>query len=541
MIPHWHQTERVLFRGGVMHAPGTPFATAMLVDGPTIAWLGDDAAADSYRDVADRVIELDGHFVTPGFVDAHVHATSTGLALIGLDLTGTTSLLEAMDLVSKAAQHWKGAPIFGHGWDETQWPEGRPPERTELDRASWGSAVFLSRRDVHSAVVSSALLAECPGVQEQTGYRSDGVLTQAAYATARSSALALISPEQRRAAQDAFRAQASSLGIVSVHEMGGPVISSLTDLEHLIQHSRSNPGPLVIGYWGELARDGGITAAKSVGAFGVGGDLFVDGSIGSRTAHLCAPYADDPQTSGVAYLTSDEVAAHTIAVTNAGMQVGFHVIGDAGVAAVLDGFGSTATLVGHDRFRAAQHRLEHMEMVSAHDILTAADLGITASMQPVFDELWGNPGGMYSQRLGRQRAESLNPFAALASAGVPLAFGSDSPVTPMNGWRAVRAAAQHHQMGHRLSVRAAFHAHTRGGWRATGDMQAGVLAPGAPAHIAVWSAPDLVVQAPDERVARWSTDPRSGTPGLPDLDAPEPTCVLTYVFGTPTFDAWGVT
>jgi predicted amidohydrolase YtcJ len=540
MISHWHQTERILLRGGVLHAPSTPFATAMLIDGPTIAWLGDDAAADSYRDVADRVIDLDGHFVTPGFVDAHVHATSTGLALIGVDLTETTSLSEALDLVTKAAQRWKGAPIFGHGWDETSWREGRPPERTELDRASWGSAVFLSRRDVHSAVASSALLAECQGIEERSGYRPNGLLTQSAHAMARSAALGLISPEQRFAAQQAFRDHASAMGIVCAHEMGGPVISSLADLEQLIAHSHAHPGPLILGYWGELAQAGGITAAQSVGAFGVGGDLFVDGSIGSRTAHVCAAYADDPGNHGIGYLTSQQVQEHTTAVTHAGMQAGFHVIGDAGMSAVLAGFVRAATEVGQDRFRGAQHRLEHMEMVSAEDIRTVADLGVTASMQPVFDELWGNPGGMYEQRLGRQRAAALNPFAGLSSAGILLAFGSDSPVTPMNGWRAVRAAAQHHQSDHRLSVRAAFQAHTRGGWRATGDLNAGVLAPGAPAHIAVWSAPDLLVQAPDDRVSRWSTDPRSGTPGLPDLNAAEPTCVMTLVFGTPTFDAWGV-
>jgi predicted amidohydrolase YtcJ len=158
-------------------------------------------------------------------------------------------------------------------------------------------------------------------------------------------------------------------------------------------------------------------------------------------------------------------------------------------------------------------------------------------VQPVFDALWGGTDGMYAQRLGVDRALTLNPFAAMAAAGVALALGSDSPVTPLGPWEAVRAAAFHHVPEQRLSVRAAFTAHTRGGWRAARRDDAGVLAPGAPATYAVWRAEDLVVQAADERVSAWSTDPRSGVPGLPDLSPgiPAPACEATVVRGVPVF------
>jgi predicted amidohydrolase YtcJ len=117
-------------------------------------------------------------------------------------------------------------------------------------------------------------------------------------------------------------------------------------------------------------------------------------------------------------------------------------------------------------------------------------------------------------------------------------LGSDSPVTPLGPWQAVQAAAFHHHPSHRISVRAAFSAHTRGGWRAAGT-DGGVLAVGAPATFAVWHVSDLVVQAPDHRVAGWSTDPRSGTPGLPDLTpgVPLPVCLRTVVDGRVVFDA----
>jgi predicted amidohydrolase YtcJ len=177
-------------------------------------------------------------------------------------------------------------------------------------------------------------------------------------------------------------------------------------------------------------------------------------------------------------------------------------------------------------------------MLTPETIAAFAEFGLTASVQPAFDAAWGGDSGMYAQRLGVERARTLNPYAALLRAGVPLAFGSDSPVTPLDPWGAVRAAAFHRTPEHRISARAAFTAHTRGGWRAVGRDDAGVLVPGAPADYALWRTEELVVQAPDDRVARWSTDPRSGTPGLPDLSpgAELPVCLRTVVFGQTVFE-----
>ncbi len=156
-------------------------------------------------------------------------------------------------------------------------------------------------------------------------------------------------------------------------------------------------------------------------------------------------------------------------------------------------------------------------MLTDEDIATMGRLGITASMQPMFDGLWGEPAACTSSGSARDRAHRMNRLADLLSAGVLTAFGSDSPVTPIGPWRAVRAAVEHHSPAQRISARAAFAAHTRSGWRAIGDREAGVLAPGAPAHYALWAVEDVVVQAPDGRLSAWSTDPRSGTPGLPLL------------------------
>jgi predicted amidohydrolase YtcJ len=276
-----------------------------------------------------------------------------------------------------------------------------------------------------------------------------------------------------------------------------------------------------------------VDKARELGALGVGGDLFVDGALGSRTARLCEPYTD-AATGGHAYLSGREITEHVVECVRHGVQAGFHAIGDGALATVIhEGFAAAALELGTERVRAGRHRIEHAEMLDAALIKGMVEYGLVASVQPAFDAAWGGDSGMYAQRLGADRALTLNPFAAMTGVGVPLAFGSDAPVTPLDPWSTVRAAAHHRNPQHAISVRAAFAAHTRGGWRAIGRDDEGVLAPGAPATFAVWAADDVVVQAPDERVARWSTDPRSAVPGLPDLspDATLPTCLRTVVRG----------
>ncbi|RRQ78920.1 amidohydrolase [Streptomyces griseofuscus] len=519
----------LLLRNGDVHSPADPFATAMVVEAGHIAWVGSEGAADAFADGVGEVIDLDGALVTPAFTDAHVHTTATGLALTGLDLSAAPSLAAALELVREFAAARPGDRVLlGHGWDAARWPGGRPPTRAELDEATGGRPLYLSRIDVHSAVVTTALLDMVGGDLPRT----DAPLTRDAHHAVRKAAFAAITPAQRAEAQRTALTHAASLGIGSVHECGGPQISSEEDFTGLLELAATLPGPRVLGYWAE--RD--VDKARELGAIGAAGDLFADGALGSHTACLHEPYADADHT-GTAYLDTDTIAAHVIACTEAGLQAGFHAIGDAAVSSVVDGVRAAAEKVGLARIRAARHRVEHAEMLTPETVAGFAELGLIASVQPAFDALWGGADGMYARRLGAERARTLNPYAALLRSGVPLAFGSDSPVTPLDPWGTVRAAAFHHTPEHRVSVRAAFTAHTRGGWRAIGRDDAGVLVPGAPADFAVWRTGELVVQAPDDRVARWSTDPRSGTPGLPGLTpgGELPRCLRTVVGGRTVF------
>ncbi|WP_300015719.1 amidohydrolase family protein [Pseudonocardia sp.] len=430
-----------------------------------------------------HVVALDGALVTPAFVDAHVHATATGLLADGLDLTACPGPRALLDAVAARVAARPGALVWGHGWQDQDWPDG-PPTRAALDRAAAGAPVYLSRIDVHSALASTALLDRAPAVTGAAGW-SDGPLTGDAHHHARRAALDAVDDTTRDAAQRTFLAAAAAHGIGAVHECAGPDISSVADLAAL----RRRPGPDVIGYWGEAVTT--VADARALlgatGAHGLAGDLFVDGSIGSRTAALAAPYTDAPGCTGNRYLDADAVAAHVVACTQAGTQAGFHVIGDAAAQVFVQGLERAAAAAGPEAVRAARHRVEHLELVDADQIAALARLGVTASVQPLFDALWGGPAGMYAERLGA-RAAGMNPFAALHAAGVRLALGSDAPVTPLGPWAAVHAAVAHRTPGSGLTRAQAVHAHTVGGHRAAGDADplAGRLVVGAPASYAVW-------------------------------------------------------
>ncbi|MFC4852475.1 amidohydrolase [Actinophytocola glycyrrhizae] len=443
-------------------------ATAMAVEAGRLTWLGTD-----YPGQVAHTVDLGGAFVTPAFVDAHVHATSAGLLHTGLDLTGTASLSDLLDAVRDRAD--TDVLLWGHGWDETRWPENRPPTRAELDAVAGGTPVYLSRVDAHSALASTALVELVPDTRTAPGWSGEGPLTQDAHHHARRAARESITPAQREAAQFAFLRHAASMGIACVHECGGPDISGADDLADLL--ARSGDLPQVVGYWGALGE-------PVPGVRGLAGDLFVDGAFGSRTAALRAPYTDAPHTSGARYLSAQQIADHVVACTAAGRQAGFHVIGDAAAAEVVAGFQLAEKVVGERALAAARHRLEHLEMVTGEQIDELARFGVIASVQPLFDAYWGGPEGMYAQRLG-DRAAALNPFATMAARGVRLAFGSDAPVTAVDPWATVRAAVDHRTPGAGLTWEQAFTAHTEGGWHAAG-MTGGRLEAGAPATFAVW-------------------------------------------------------
>ncbi|WP_427007578.1 amidohydrolase [Pseudarthrobacter sp. H2] len=533
-----------LYRNGSVYTAADPFATAMLVDGDTVAWVGSEQAATSIADPSMDVVDLQGALLAPGFVDSHVHLTETGIALGTLRLGGVRSAAELLDAVAGAAAgSGTDGTVLGHGWDETLWADPALPAREELERAAGGRKVYLSRVDGHSALVSSSL-ASAAGLESLEGSAAGSQVKHAAHTAARLAARQLPAATLRGHQQRAL-AEAAANGYVALAEMAAPQIGSIEDLQLAAAWSAGPDGapdvPEILPYWGQLATSAdharSILAGLGVSVLGLAGDLNIDGSIGSRTAALGDDYSDAPGERGSLYLSVAEAAAHLAACSLLGIQAGFHVIGDAGLAAALDALDEAAAEVGEQRVRAAGHRFEHVEMAGPDDISRLARYSVTVSAQPVFDALWGTGDGLYEQRLGARR-RGMNPFGSFYAAGVPICFGSDSPVTPLRPWSSVRACLEHNNPDERISARAAFLGHTRAGWRAARyrNPMAGQLVPGAPASFAVWEAEELMVQVADGRVQSWSTDPRARTPLLPALDTgTDPACLLTVRDGRELF------
>jgi predicted amidohydrolase YtcJ len=256
----------------------------------------------------------------------------------------------------------------------------------------------------------------------------------------------------------------------------------------------------VVGYWGELAERGGLDVVGELGLAGAGGDLFCDGAFGSHTAALSAPYADRPGTSGALRFETASLVHHVRACTGAGIQAGFHCIGDAAVRQVLDAVGTVVDELGEAAVRACRHRLEHLEMVDGDGIARMRAWGMVASVQSAFDAAWGGTAGMYVERLGAERAAATNPFADLADAEVALALGSDAPVTPLDPWGGVHAAIDHRTPGSGMRPFDAFDAATHGGWYAVrAEHPGGPLAVGAPADLALWATPQTLSAVLSER------------------------------------------
>ncbi|WP_109471336.1 amidohydrolase [Ornithinimicrobium cavernae] len=525
--PETGRTPSILLRGGRLH--GHPDAHAMVSRGGRIAWIGEDAAAASHLDSVDRVVDLDGALVTAAFSDAHVHLTMTGQGLDGIDLSETNSVGEALRLVETAARHLRGRPVYAHSWDETKWVEGRPITARELDRATYGGVVYMPRVDAHSASVSSAMAAVAR-VHGLDGWDGSGVVTREAFAAVTNAFTSAMTDADREHYLDLALRAASERGVGLVHETGADHLTSFADVHHVLEAGQRPARTATVAYWGQLVDD--HTEAQELGHYlgvaGFAGDLCADGSFGSRTAHVLDSYRDAPG-HGYGYLSADQIAQHVIACTRAGLQAGGHVIGDAALHTMAEGFRRASEVVGTEAMIAARHRWEHVELPDAEVLATMAELGIWASVQPAFDGLWGGTEGMYAARLGEERALAVVPLRSMLDAGVRVALGSDSPVTRIDPWRGVRYAVWHHNEEQRLTVAEAFEAHTVGGYALAGR-PGGTLALGEPASYVVWDTPDGDLPHTED--------------GLPDLaaepDLPLPVARLTVVDGHVTFDREGV-
>lgn len=505
-----------LFRNGtIRRLPGKAVADWLLVEEDVVAAIGSGEPP-----AADRTIDLQGTSLVPAFRDAHVHLPATGLYASGLDFRGETRADAIVDAFRARAAGSKDV-LFGGNFED---PLDRTLTRHDLDAAVGDRPALLARADMHSCVVSSALLdklqiADLEGVDQDDAGAPSGYLREQAAAQAWTWFDRTLPAAQQ---SDAIRAAvhlAYSKGIAQVDEMF-VVEWRGWDSAEIFREAIAGVS-LVIDLWLGTTD---VDRVVEIGETRIGGDLFLDGSFGSHTAWLNAPYTTAPPPGtpecGIAYRSDDELLAFFLAAQEAGLQTGVHAIGDAAIDQAIATWEKVAAATSLDAVRARGHRIEHFECASDDHIRRAIDLGLRASVQPAFDRYWGGPDGLYSRRIGWERAAVMNRFSSMLDAGMLLGAGSDSTVTPMDPFLQMASLREHHIQDERCSPLEALRLNTMGPAR-LGDRHAerSTLEAGMKADIA-WLDRDPLTASVEELLATevvgtWI----GGTRVWPDTDA----------------------
>ena len=479
---------RHLFDGGTIHSGlgGAP-ARWLLVEDGTVAGLGSGEVPS-----ADKVTKLEGAALVPAFRDAHVHLPATGLYASGMDLRGETKT-EAVR-AAFARQAAVGGLLFGGNFED---PLDEPFDGRSLDAVVGDEPALLARADMHSAIVSTALLKQLD-ISGLEGVDGDGdgptgyLREQAAAEAWRWFETSLPREQQTSAIQGAIQL-AYSKGLAEVHEMF-VVEWRGWDSAELFTAAIEDSALEVIPFFATTE----VERVRAMGHSRIGGDWFLDGSFGSHTAWMQEPYPSEVPAgsppNGISYRDDEEVAAFFGEAQRAGMAVGVHAIGDAAIEQCIAGWEKVAAEAGLEAVRARGHRIEHFECATDEHIERAKTLGLRASVQPAFDLFWGGEEGLYSNRIGWNRASVMNRFRSMLSAGLSLAAGSDSTVTPLDPFLQMRALREHHLPDQRLDPETALRLHTQGpaAIDGRGDLQ-GTLAEGMVADMALLDRDPLAV------------------------------------------------
>ena len=511
------KNQRTLFANGriltgeALLSPQPRYVEALLVDDGVVVAGGSTSDLRAMDDA--ELVDLNGAFCMPGFNDAHLHLGEGARLRREVDLRGTQSLAEALERIAARVSEIRADArgtvwISGGGWDETAWPEARLPSRHDLDRVTGDIPAVFVRIDVHISIANSAALRRA-GVGRHTVAPSGSAIDIGADGEptgilrengARALVERLLPPTTQAGREQSLRAvlaAASAQGITSVQD--NSIDADFAALRAL--HARGEL-PLRISEW--LPFDAPLEELRQrqhdapQDRFLRTGMLkaFLDGSLGSRTASLCEPYSDAPGSYGLTFYRQEALNAMARERVEAGFTLGFHAIGDSAFAMALAAF-EHAAVAGH----AQPVRIEHAQVAPEHAAERMQALGAIASIQPchlLSDAAWA------LNRLGAERAPRAYAWQRFADAGIPLAFGTDFPVEPINPFRNLSAAILPPKLAsgayfpaQRLTLRQALHAYTAGSAFAEGAQQwKGVLTPGYTADFIVLDR-DLLSYASD--------------------------------------------
>ena len=431
-------------------------AEALAVRGDRILAVGTRDEIVKWKGPETRVVDLAGHFVMPGFNDAHMHMASAGLEKMNVDLVGVKTLDEFLDrLRAKCDAAAAGEWVVGEGWDETLWAVKTLPSRWDLDEVTGSHPVYLERVDGHIGVANThalQLVSVTVATREPEGGKIDrdengtptGILRESAQELVQSK-LPQPTHEKRRQAIELALADLASHGVTSAQDY-----SRWDDFQVYAELEREGKLTARISEW--LPFDDSIAVLNKKRESHPASDNmlhtgmlkgFMDGSLGSKTAALLEPYSDDPKNSGLPQYEAARLNAMTKERLLAGYQIGFHAIGDKGVQMALDAFAEAEKAAKAGNVKAADGgsdyrlRIEHAQVTTPQQVARFKELKVIASMQPshvLTDMNWAE------SRLGAKRAEHSYAWAEFIHRGVTLAFGTDYPVEPVSPFRGLYAA-----------------------------------------------------------------------------------------------------
>lgn len=423
--------------GNIIPMDGKKRFSGILALDNQVALVGNDREIEEAAKKASiELIDLNGATVLPGFHDCHAHLSLTGFDAQGINMYDAKNIPEVLERLKKADETWpKDRWLFGQRLDEGLLSEKRPPTMQELD--VFERPVFISDRGGHYVLVNRAAFdameidENMKGVRKDETGRLNGRLQDDANKVARNRFP--WTKEQTLEAMKWCAQEALKKGITTIHAQEGftrndPAVSLL------VEHQDDFPVDLVI-YWCRMPNVE-EPLCKEIGI--LGGDILLDGSIGSRTAAFFEPYCDG---EGCGYLnfTDEQVENFVEDGISHDLAMSFHVIGEKGIWKALNAY--EKVMERHPEKReTAKLRLEHFGWPSEKDLERASKLGVRISTQPAFAYLRGGPDSVYRSRLGEEREKAGYPLRAMLDAGLCLGGGSDSDITPLDALLGIHAA-----------------------------------------------------------------------------------------------------
>jgi hypothetical protein len=502
------------FQPGTRPVPAK-FAQAVAIANGRILAVGSDAEIQAYVGRNTKFIDLKGRLTVPGLIDSHAHFIGGGFQLLSVDLKDARSEEEfTRRIAEKARTLAPGRWLLGGDWDEQAWASAKLPTRQMIDAVTENHPVFLSRYDGHAALADSLAL-KLAGVTRATPDPVGGIIVRDAtgeptgiFKDAAQGLIAKAIPPPSEAAMTealhAALAEAARVGLTSVHSItvdGDSWNGSFTGEIQLLRRAELE-GWLTcrmyeivpITRWEKL-HDAGIAHDMGDDYIKMGGVKgFADGSLGSATAWMYEPFADDPANRGIPLALMNPPAkmeALASGADQAQIQICIHAIGDRAIAEILDMYAR----LGGSNPAAHRFRIEHAQHMRPQDFARFAKLGIIASMQPyhaIDDGRWAE------KRLGPERARWSYAWRSMLDAGAPVAFGSDWPVASLSPILGIYAAVTRatldgkHPDGwfpeQRLTVEEALRAYTQGSaYAAFQENEKGSIAPGKLGDVVVLS------------------------------------------------------